>query len=91
MNIKRAIELLERMLEPEAWEPKITADAEEALCMAIDALRREEKDDAGKDILRENIRVLEIKIAQQAASIEALKFSIRCNGVSGDSVKDGPL
>lgn len=91
MNTNQAIELLERMRDPEAWEPKITADAEKALCMGIDALRREANDYAEKDMLRDNIRVLEIKLAKQEATIEALKFSIRCNGVSGDSVKDGPL
>jgi len=38
MTTKRAIDILERMQEPEAWEPQITADAFEALEMAIEAL-----------------------------------------------------
>ena len=38
MTIERAIEILRRMQEPEAWEPQITADAFEALEMAIEAL-----------------------------------------------------
>ena len=43
MTIERAIKILERMQEPEAWEPQITADAFEALQMAISALKRPEK------------------------------------------------
>ena len=43
ITVLQAIELLKRMQEPEAWEPQITADAFEALQMAISALKRPEK------------------------------------------------
>lgn len=39
MTREKAIEILEMMRYPEPWEPKLTKDAEEALDMAIDALR----------------------------------------------------
>lgn len=40
MNNDKAIALLRRMQEPEAYEPQITAEAFEALGMAIKALER---------------------------------------------------
>jgi len=43
MTNKRAVDILERMQEPEAWEPAITPEAFEALQMAISALKRSEK------------------------------------------------
>ena len=43
MTIERAIKILERMQEPEAWEPQITPEAFEALQMACTALKRSEK------------------------------------------------
>lgn len=43
MATKRAIEILRRMQEPEAWEPAITPEAFEALQMAISALKDSEK------------------------------------------------
>ena len=43
MTIERAIKILERMQEPEAWEPAITPEAFEALQMAISALKDSEK------------------------------------------------
>ena len=38
MTIERAIKILERMREPEAWEPAITPETFEALQMAIESL-----------------------------------------------------
>ena len=38
MTTKEAIAILERLQEPEAWEPQISEDAYTALQMAIDAL-----------------------------------------------------
>ena len=43
MTNKRAIEILRRMQEPEAWEPAITPEAFEALQMACTALKTSEK------------------------------------------------
>ena len=43
MTIERAIKILERMQEPEAWEPQITPEAFEALQMACTALKDSEK------------------------------------------------
>lgn len=42
MNNDKAIALLRRMQEPEAYEPQITAEAFEALGMAIRAIRMTE-------------------------------------------------
>ena len=38
MTIERAIKILERMQEPEPWDPQITKDAFDALELAIEAL-----------------------------------------------------
>ena len=41
MTNKEAIRILERLQEPEAWEPQISEDAYTALQMAIDALGKD--------------------------------------------------
>ena len=41
MTPQEAISILERLQEPEAWEPQITFDAFEALELAIDALKKQ--------------------------------------------------
>jgi len=41
MTEKEAIQMLERMQEPEPYEPQITHDAYEALQMGIDALEKQ--------------------------------------------------
>jgi len=38
---QEAIPILERLQEPEAWEPQISRDAYEALELAIDALEKQ--------------------------------------------------
>jgi hypothetical protein len=43
MTIERAIKILERMQEPEVWEPAITPEAFEALQMACTALKDSER------------------------------------------------
>lgn len=42
---QKAIAMLKRMQEPEAWEPQITEEAFEALNMAIEALSSGEDTD----------------------------------------------
>jgi hypothetical protein len=59
--------------------------------MGIDALKRAEKDEEEKAKLRAEIRIRGEKLSRQEGIIEALKFAIRCNGVSGNEVIDGPL
>lgn len=41
MENKEAIAILERLQEPEAWEPQISDDAYTALEMAIEALKKQ--------------------------------------------------
>lgn len=41
MKPQEAIPILERLQEPEAWEPQISRDAYEALEMAIEALEKQ--------------------------------------------------
>lgn len=41
MKPQEAIPILERLQEPEAWEPQISRDAYEALELAIDALEKQ--------------------------------------------------
>ena len=84
MNTNQAIELLERMRDPEPWGPKITDQAAEALNMAIKALREEAA-------LRARIDDIEIGNVRLHGIVDALKFAVRCNGVSGNEVIDGPL
>ena len=91
MNTKRAIELLERMRDPEPWEPKITDQAAEALDMAIKAMKEEEKRKETDAALRAHINDLENRNARLHGIIAGLKFAVRCNGVSGNEVIDGPL
>ena len=42
MTPQKAIEILERLQEPEPWEPQITSETWEALQMGIDALVSQE-------------------------------------------------
>lgn len=91
MKTKKAIDLLERMREPEAWEPKITADAEEALGMGIDAIKEVEQLHRDIDEMHFHIRAVENKLAEYKAVIRALEFVVRCNSVSGGDVKDGAI
>ena len=91
MNTNRAIELLERLSDPEPWEPKITSQAAEALAMAIKALKEEEKRKETEAALRARINDMENRNARLRGIIAGLKFSIRCNGVSGNEVIDGPI
>lgn len=88
MKTKEAIKLLERMRDPEPYEPAITAKAEEALTMAIKALKEEEETEAA---LRARIEDIEIGNVRLRGIVDALKFAVRCNGVSGNEVIDGPL
>lgn len=91
MNKNQAIELLERMQEPEAWEPQITKEAAEAMAMAIEALKEEEKRKETEAALRARIEDIEIGNVRLRGIVDALKFAVRCNGVSGSEVIDGPL
>lgn len=91
MNKDQAIKLLERMRDPEAWEPAITDAAAEALGIAIDALKEEEKRKETEAALRAHINDMENRNARLHGIIAGLKFAVRCNGVSGNEVIDGPL
>lgn len=73
MTNNKAIELLKRFQEPEAWEQQITSEAFEALGMAIDALKmpyRKPKDIAPPTVSK--LEQVEDCISRQAA-IDALR------------------
>ena len=91
MNTNRAIKLLERLSDPEPWEPKITDQAAEAMAMAIKALKEEEKRKETEAALQAHINDMENRNARLHGIIAGLKFAIRCNGVSGNEVIDGPV
>lgn len=50
MTPQEAIPILERLQEPEAWEPQISRDAYEALELAIEALNKEIPQKPMKDV-----------------------------------------
>ena len=47
MTPRKAIEILERLQEPEPWEPQITSETWEALQMGIDALESDSLSESG--------------------------------------------
>lgn len=90
MNVNEAITILRRLQDPEPHEPAITESTHKALEMGINAL----KDNAVKSTDSE---LAELKIAIDRKNcqieflhglVEGLKYSIKCNGVSGAGVKD---
>ena len=62
MTPQKAIEILERLQEPEPWEPQITSETWEALQMGIDAVEKQIPKKLGYTVLKYLVNGEEVSI-----------------------------
>lgn len=82
MTRPEAIEILQRLMEPEAWEPKITQEVFEALAMGCEALTDRRKIDlisrtAAVDVIRKlaPVEIMhDVQLIDKAEAMTELMF-----------------
>ena len=81
MTNQEAIEILETLQEPEAWEPQITSEAYEALGMGIDSLQKNIK-------LLDYVKTKCYEILAEKHNYESIKHNFI---YQADKIKNGSI